>query len=435
MDANKKVRSNPGYIVSAIIIGTALFGWMPSFSFTELSTTQAIAISLAKIGAFGGLAMFAWSLILSGRYMFFDRLFRGLDKMYIAHRFFGSFGLVLLVLHPLALTVALVPDRSLGAFSIWTRFQSLALVLGYISLYGMIGIVVWSIATRAKHETFIKVHRVLGFLFFAGVIHAFMAGSVLASSAFMFWYIALLSTLALLTFLHYSLFADILHPHYRYKVVSVKEIGGDLIDIRLKPKQRILNFRPGQFVYASFDMNGFSEYHPFSIASGNRSTEIQFIIKQLGDFTQSLNQLKKGALVKIKGPYGSFTFDEKRSNKQIWIAGGIGITPFLSKARSLPHSRRYPEIELVYATKTKQEAAFALEELRDIKHKRQSFNFTHITQEKFGVVSFEQLKEHFKSLEDCSIYLCGPPPMLKAYQAEAEALGLDKQLYFEEFSY
>jgi predicted ferric reductase len=437
MDVDKKIRISPGYILSMVVISIAMFGWMPAFDFSERTTIESIAVTLAKIGAFGGLAMFAWSLILSGRYTVFDRLFRGLDKMYIAHRFFGSFGLILLVLHPLALTIALTPRLGLDALDIWIRFSTLSLVLGYISLYAMLGLIVWSISAKVKHETFVKVHKLLGALFFVGVAHAILAGSVLAANTFMMVYISSLSLIALVTYLHYSIFADVLHGHFKYSIRQIRLLPGNLIDIKLSPKSRILNFKPGQFVYASFNSKGLSpEFHPFSIASGNRSSDVQLIIKRIGDFTDELASLAKiGDDVKLKGPYGGFTFDDRRNHKQLWVAGGIGITPFLSKARSLEFSKHDCEVELVYSTKSKTDASFALDELHKIEAKNNEFRFTHMPEEEVGIVSLEHLKEHFKRLEDYAIYICGPPPMLKAYQRQAEELGLDNQLYFEEFSY
>ncbi len=435
MDVDKKVRFSPGYFISFLIIGIPAFGWLVGFDFGGKTSVETMAIIFAKIGAFGGMTMFAWSLILSGRYKIFDWLFGGLDKMYGAHRFFGTFSVVLLVIHPLALTIARIPVSGTGALRMWLAFNSTALVLGMISLYGLIGFVVWSIsAKKTKHETFVKVHRVLGFLFIIGALHAFMAGSVLQASVAVYWYMLILSGLATLTFVHYSLFSDILHPHYRYKISSVKNLPGGVWDIRLKPKQRIINFLPGQFVYLSFSSLPESGYHPFSIASGKRSSELQFFIKELGDLTESFKQLKAGQLVKIKGPYGGFTFDDKSHDKQLWIAGGIGITPFLSKARSFTYTKQWPAVELIYTTKNKYEA-FAFRELDHIQTCCKPFNVTLIHETKFGRKSLHDLSEHFGGLEDYAIYLCGPPAMLAIYLKQAEELGIRDQVHFEEFSY
>ena len=343
MDVDKNIRFTHGYALSLLVVGIPSVAWLFGFDFGARNPIEIAAIMMAKIGAFGGMAMFAWSLILSGRYKIFDSLFRGLDKVYVAHRFFGTASVALLLVHPLALTVAQLPDRGLGALGVWTAFGSTALVLGMISLYGLILVAVWSIMARVRHETFVNIHRWLGIFFVAGAFHAFMAGSVLADNHFLRWYMLALSLTATLTFIHYSLLADILHGFYSYKVTSIKTLPGNMIDIRMQPKYRILKFQPGQFVYLRFDTID-SSYHPFTISSGTRTSELRFIIKKLGDYTGQLSQLKRGDKARVKGPYGAFTFHDSPHNKQLWIAGGIGITPFLSKADSLQRSRLWPQI-------------------------------------------------------------------------------------------
>lgn len=435
MDVDRKIRISFGLVMSLVVVGIAALGWIPAYDFTGKTLYEVIMIALAKTTAFGGLAMFAWSLILSARYKFLEGWFSGLDKMYVAHRFFGTFSVVMLFIHPLGLMLARLPQKGLaGAVSIWVSFGSVALVFGMISLYGLIAIAVWSIAARARHETFLMVHRTLGFFFIAGALHAFMAGSVLAAGGLMYWYMLVLCIFAVITFLHYSLLSDVLHRHYAYTVESVRERPGGIFDIRLQPRYRILKFQPGQFAYVYFSKLGIHGYHPFTIASGTRTSQLQFLIKAQGDFTSSLGQLRHGDEAKIRGPYGGFLMEDQQFEKQLWIAGGIGITPFLSKARSLKHNRRWPDIRLVYATRTKTEAA-VLQELQHIQHVARSFHVTHLRENKFGIVSLSDIQDHLGDLREYAIFVCGPPGMLGAYAKQASELGLERQVYYEEFGY
>ena len=435
MDPNKKLHLSPGFWLSFVIISIAMFGWLVGFAYGDRNIVESIGVTLAKFGAFGGLAMFAWSLLLSGRYKVFDNIFGGQDKVYIAHRFFASIGLALLIIHPLALTIARIPSRGgAEAVQLWLAFDSLAMVLGMIALYGMTAVIIWTLYARVAHETFVRVHRLLGLLFIAGALHAFLAGSVLEANAFMYWYMLLLCGAAALSFIHYSVLADFLHPYYAYKVQSVTKMPGDILNVRLTPRYRHLQFKPGQYVYVWFAGLHEHGFHPFTIASGRRSSELQLYVRMSGDFTRAMGDLKPGEITHVKGPYGGFTFSDKRFSKQLWIAGGIGITPFLSKARSLPRARRWPEIELIYAVKHEGEA-FAANELADIEQKTKAFNYTLLNENKYGLKSLHDMLEHFGGLNETAIYVCGPPPMLRAYAKQAEELGLEGQFYYEEFSF
>lgn len=433
MDVTKKVSFSYGYLISFAVIFFPAVAWFWGYNF-EGDLFSSVSTALAKIAAFSGTAMFAWSLILSGRFKVFDSLFDGLDKMYGAHRLFASLSIALLLIHPLALTLSGLSDRGVGVLRLWIAFDSLALILGMISLYGLIIFGIWSITTKVQHETFLRVHRILGLLFVFGAVHAFLAGSVLESNAVMHWYMLVLSVTATVIFIHYSFLADVLHKAYAYKVESVTLLPGDVYDVRLRPKHRIIKFLPGQFVYIKFDRLAIHGYHPFTIASGKRSSQLQFMIKSFGDFTASLNQLKQGDAVSVKGPYGHFLMEDRRYEKHIWIAGGIGITPFYSKVRSLNQNKQWPRIDLLYATKTKNEAV-VLRDLEKMQHSIRSFHVTHLRENKFGIISLKDVKDHFGTLDDCAIFVCGPPLMLAAYQKQAEELGIADHLHYEEFSY
>ncbi|MDZ7744786.1 MAG: ferric reductase-like transmembrane domain-containing protein [Candidatus Saccharibacteria bacterium] len=437
MDVDKKIRFSPGLAISLFIILIPSLAWMIGFDFADKDLIEIIGHIVKRTAAFAGMAMFAWSLILSGRFKFLDTWFRGLDKVYVAHRFFGTAALALLLFHPLGYTILHIADNGAGnLLQHFLGFSDLAVALGRVSLYGLILIGLWSIFFKVRHETFIAVHRWLGVLFVIGAVHAFSSGpeSVLANNQFMWWYMFILSLTATLTFIHYSLLADFLHPYYKYKVSNVHVLPGGVIDIELEPKYRIPSFKPGQFFYVAFDAMDAEEYHPYSVASSNDSSKMRFLVKQLGDYTNKLADLKPGTKARLKGPYGGFTFNDKKHGKQLWIAGGIGVTPFLSKAHSLRFSKLAPEVKMFHCARADEEA-IDKDILDIIEQGHRAFDYTCLPENEFGIISLKDIAEQIGELDDYAIYICGPPGMLKAYESQAQELGLDNQLYFEEFSF
>ena len=116
-------------------------------------------------------------------------------------------------------------------------------------------------------------------------------------------------------------------------------------------------FEPGQFAFITIDAGGFREAHPFTIAFGANEAGLRFTMKVLGDYTRRVrDDLTARADVDVEGPCGRFNL-LKGSEQQVWIAGGIGITPFLSVLRTMSpgHGRT---VRLYYCVRTAKEAVF-----------------------------------------------------------------------------
>ena len=435
MDVDKKIRPSWGFAWVLLLSFIPMFAWKFGYELGTDHAWQAVALSLAKIGAFGGMAMFALSLILSGRYKFYEWLFGGLDKMYVAHRFLGTFSVLLLFIHPVSLTVLRLEEGTLEALSLWFKVSDFAVWLGSIALYLLAGIVLWSVFARARYEVFLQVHRVLGVVFIIGAAHAFFAGSILADNAFMYWYMLVLTVLAGFTFLVYSVLGDLLHRPIRYKLKKIKDYQDDVVQVTLEPITRIIKFAPGQFVYISFDDLASQGFHPFSISSGKQYSDLVLSIRKSGDFTSALDSLNPGAVARVKGPFGGFILRLNSRRKQLWIAGGIGVTPFLSGAVSLKHvSRRVDtDVEMIYASDDAE--PYGLKVLERVEARNKAFNVTLYNKDTFGYVTFAALEDQLKDLHERDIYICGPPAMLEALRKEARLAGFEHKLHYEEFSY
>ena len=147
MTPTTKYRLSLGYVISFILIAVPMIAWAFDFRFEGRGTLELAAVTMAKVGGFGGFAMFAWSLILSGRYKIFDTLFRGQDKVYIAHRIFAVVGLSLLIIHPFALTIVrTVQSNAQAAWQMWYQFDNLKVFLGVLALFGRVSISLWTLS-------------------------------------------------------------------------------------------------------------------------------------------------------------------------------------------------------------------------------------------------------------------------------------------------
>lgn len=173
----------------------------------------------------------------------------------------------------------------------------------------------------------------------------------------------------------------------------------------------------------------------FSICSTPRNTDsIELGIKLYGEFTHRAVELKVGDNVEIVGPYGVFTLPESATNV-IMIAGGIGITPFLSMMRSAAEEHRFTNITLLYSNPTLEDCAYRTE-LDVLAQKNPHINVLHfITREEAPEGLFSgridpKAMEHYVPVTDHATlyYLCGPVPFMQelAQHLMGEGVGRER---------
>jgi predicted ferric reductase len=217
------------------------------------------------------------------------------------------------------------------------------------------------------------------------------------------------------------------------KALTARSAG--IWEIVLTPKPTGLNFAPGQFAFIRFLNSTLpTEPHPFSIISSAGSYDLTFGIKESGDYTRRIGQLEIGTEALVEGPYGRFALKGDYKNKDlIWIAGGIGVTPFVSMANSLPEYTN-KKIDLYYSVVKSEEAVF-LPELSAVAENQPSLKvIIHSTAEK-GFLTAQQINQTSQNLFNREIYLCGPVGMMRSLRQQLVALGVsNKQIHSEEFA-
>ena len=293
-----------------------------------------------------------------------------------------------------------------------------------------------SVLIKMKHQTFLKIHRLLGPFFLIGAFHAFAVRSHLDSNSSLRIYMIAVTAFATWAFFYHTVFGKYLIQRFRYVVVAINELGQGIYEVILKRKWRPMVFMPGQFAYLTLkdpdvDKN---ESHPYSMSSSKEDHYLRFVIKNLGDYTANLGKVDIGTQAYIEGPYGSFSYLNTRNKKQVWIAGGIGITPFLSMARSLRKNSAF-KIDIYYCTKTPEEAVFTYE-LKRIAQKHRGFRVISVCEDRDGFLTADSLAKHSDKLKEKDFLICGPPVMMKSLQQQLKAKGIkETRIQMEEFNY
>ncbi len=396
---------------------------------------QTMIDGFARIAGFIGFTLFAWNLALSARIPWLEKQFGGLDKLYKVHHTVGGVAFIAMLVHPTLLTIKYATISLASAYSfLLPTLDDIALQAGKVALSGMFVVLFITFYIWVSHERFMWIHRLTGVLFAFAVYHAFfVTGSRVLQIPVLALYLGLLSTTALGLFGYRYVFKS-LKPRRRYKVSNVEDLG-DAWEVSLSPTARGIEQIAGQFAFLTFVSPSLPQQtHPFTIASAPSENGLRFVIKNLGDFTAKLDELKVDDYVFVEGPYGSFNYANMVRKKQIWVAGGIGITPFLSMARSMKTTEGV-QAHLFYSV-ADQSQAYGAQELGQLAGNLQgALSFTLHDSSKQGFISVEQIAKHVPDLAECEVLLCGPKDMMKALEAQFIAAGVSKKhIQYEEFS-
>jgi len=221
---------------------------------------------------------------------------------------------------------------------------------------------------------------------------------------------------------------------YTVKILEVKQLTHDVKGFRLEKPEGYI-FSPGQAASIAVSKKGWKdEKRPFTFTGLPGDDDLELVIKIYKSHegvTNEIDNLDKGDKLIIGPPWGSI----KYSGEGVFIAGGSGITPFISILRSLQAENAVAGNKLLFANNTAADIILE-DELRDILG---SDNFINILAKeevagyRHGFIDRDLLEE-FVNPHKGIIYLCGPPPMMKAVEEHLGEMGVsDERLVKESF--
>jgi predicted ferric reductase len=355
-----------------------------------------------------------------------ERAFAGLDRVAVWHRRVATIAVVLLVPHRVLVSTA--ADRYATAVGSG---------LGVVALLGLLVLSVWALAPRLRntgwpgpvrrlarvgYERWLTVHRLIGLFVIAAVAHgAIVAPAVHSSTVLRVTYLTIGGT-GIAAYAYRELFARFVVPAHDYTVSDVRRPNDTTTEVSLEPARDPLVFVPGQFVILSFGGTSAWQRHPFSVASAPSERRLDVSIKAVGDYTRDLyDKLRPGTPAKAVGPFGGFDYS-RGGRDQIWIAGGIGITPFMSWIRSSDGSFDR-NVDFYYSIRRHADALY-LDEIDAALRQHPTLHVTVVETERQGPLTAEKVANGHPRGTDVWVYMCGPPPMMTALAKGLRALGI-----------
>ncbi len=435
------MKSNRRYLIGNIAIYVSLlipviFWLIMAPIGNRLLSASTIFISLGQVSGLIGFVLFSITLILSARIKFLETYFGGQNIAYINHYYFGATAFILLLLHPVFLAIRYLLISLFDAAQFMAPWlQDRDVLLGTIGLSLMIIALFFTFYKHLPYQIWKLTHKFLGLAFFFGSMHMFIIDSDVSSYMPLRIYMIFFAVVGIVCVIYRVILKKYLVKTYKYIVKNIEQHQLNIFEIVLESIDKKMIFKPGQFAFVSFESRVVSrEYHPFSIIKRPDDSELSFIVKSLGDYTGLIGSIKKGDIARVEGPFGLFTLDSTSNFKQIWIAGGIGITPFLSIARSLDkaHNEKQYSIDFYYSVKSDAELIF-VDELKTIAMRTGKIRIFTVISDRDGRLDVEKIMKNSNSNSD--VFICGPAVMTKSLRDQFISIGfLSKNIHSEEFT-
>ncbi len=175
---------------------------------------------------------------------------------------------------------------------------------------------------------------------------------------------------------------------------------------------------------------------PFSIASAPSDDTLMLATRMRNTaFKNSLKEMPLGTEIELDGPFGSLTLKNSAEKPVVFLAGGIGITPFRSMIRRAAHEKLPHKILLFYSNRRPEDAAF-LEELQTLAQETINFKLVATMTEEGGeFISVAMLQQHLDNLAFPIYYIAGPPAFAAAMWQMLKTAGVDEDnINNEEFA-
>jgi len=394
-----------------LIAGSLIFPLLLSIPLAQEHPLAAIISQYIGIAA---LIVMAWIQLIATRLRPIESLMGPMDQVYRLHKWLGIAALALVALHDNL-------DAEIDALINNAARQDFAESLGSLSYNGLLVLVIASVLMLIPYRIWYFAHRFIGVLYVLSFLHFFIIAKPYGNLEPLGLYTNIVCIIGILSYL-WKLTPRAARMRGGY-VVDKVENTGLARNITLTKTGRGFHHRPGQFAYFSFDVAGRKETHPFTIASAAREDRsLDITAAPLGDYTRaSLPKFEVGTPVHVEGAFGRF-FRKKGTAPEIWIAGGIGITPFLAWSEAMKAGDR--KAVLIYCVPDKARAAH-LEALSARAGALDNLDVVIWESSTQGRLTTQSVLDLYPTdISQAHVHFCGPAAMRDSLRAGLKGAGL-----------
>jgi predicted ferric reductase len=404
---------------------------------SDIASFYPILQTMSRFAALIGTYFALLGILLVARIPWVERGV-GHDRLVTWHRKLGPWSLDLIAYHVAMITIGYAgqfQEKLISEFwSILTTFSWMwAALAGFIFMITA-GVTSYKKA-RAKlsYETWWLIHILTYAAIALSFMHQILNGPMFIGHPLnsAFW-IALYSAMVF-SIVYWRFVIPIyrsLHHGLRVDRVVVEAPGIISVIMRGRNLQR-LAAQGGQFFGWRFLAKGHALVsHPYSLSAAPTAHYLRITVKDLGDHSRSLADLKPGTRVFVEGPYGAFTVGRASRKHVVLIGGGVGITPIRALIEEF---RGRVQLDVIVRVSSAKDLVLH-EEMDYLAAQSEGLIRIHylVGSRKIHPMDAKSLSALVPRFSDSDIYICGPAPLVAAVREAAEDLGVPKNRFHDE---
>ncbi len=374
---------------------------------------------MSRFFALLSLFFLAVSLVLTVRTKLWKGFLGGFAVQFRLHHIFGLGCVMAIVLH-VALEVLSVPSYQLGEY---ISLSDPGMASGWLALgcflvgTGLAYIASWRFVIWRRWHMLL----VLGFALAIVHVILFMSSSWLDRSL-----IGIFSILGLASLGSLAMRWRGSSSTQTFRLLKKEQLSASIYALELLPaanRPRASGYKAGQIVYVRFLQKGFSSsFHPFSVASCQFEPTLRLLIKGLGHDTSRVPKLQDGAYLLVAGPYDEFSIGSDID--QIWIAGGIGIAPFLGSMHCLQY-KTFSKVRLIHFVGEEDNQALHAE-IASLGQAMEGFSWTSYKVKATEKPEMAQIVNWARDMKNPKFLVCGPPRFMQFIRQKLQSFGFSR---------
>jgi predicted ferric reductase len=424
-------------LIAGLGLGLTVAMQVTTMTYSDVSSPYALITSFSRLCALVGTYFAILGIFLIARIPFVERGV-GHDRLVTWHRKLAPYSLFLIGFHVFFVMFGFAGQDQIPLYKeLWnmlTKFYWMWAALGGFVLMILAGVTSYKKA-RAKmsYETWWIIHIYTYAAVALSFMHQVLNGSMFVGHPLNRWFWTALYVVMGASVLYWRIGLPLVRSmRHNIKVDRVVIEGPGVVSVIMRGRKlHKLAAQGGQFFSWRFLTQGhLLVAHPYSLSAAPTEHYVRITVKDLGDHSRSLADLRPGTRVFVEGPYGAFTAGRSSSAHVVLVGGGVGITPIRAIIEEFKNG---VQMDVIFRA-SKEEDLVLREELDYLAANSDGTIRVHylVGPRKNHPMDARSLTKLVPSFADADVYICGPTPLVESVRKAAQDVGVPKDKFHDE---